>query len=605
MKRNMKNANLILFTYVVLLLLVSGCKPSVDQALLQNSQKYRPSEADKALIIEDVVKVDDKFDPQYNALKVYIPETANRYHSTRVGMDNHPVRRASRYAVQLLETGDPGYIKRAHKVIEAIIAAQDQDRSSETYGIWPYYFEEPLDQMNKPDWNWADFNSVQLLEAYMKYNDLLPHDLKEKMKESIIHASYSIKKRDVKPGYTNIAIMGTLVTHLAGQLFDVADLQEYAAMRMKRFYDYTKELGGFVEYNSPTYTRVALNELMRMKQYILDPATLEMVDYCYHTGWKVLATHFHQPTGQLAGPHSRSYSTLIRKPFYNFLYTASGGKIKIADATRPDEYFKLQHKIPDDLISYFTDKPQERVQIDTFSLGENPPIGYTYLTEDYCFGTVNRSTTWQQRRPYIIYWSNGRTTRYLRIRLLHDFEDFGIGNIFSIQQKNEALTAMNFATNGGDYHISIDRLKEGKFKAMDIRLRFEMLGSELKDQISHRSDGFAVGDGDLKVNINMLHAIFGDHEIIVEKGGEDHLTWVDFVIYDGDEKDFDLTQLDEACFAWQTYIGKDLGNPTETQIVVGKENLLKIAIGDMSISVPAKPSLENNLQDAFNIEVNP
>ncbi|MCG8308287.1 MAG: hypothetical protein MI975_12905, partial [Cytophagales bacterium] len=106
-------------------------------------------------------------------------------------------------------------------------------------------------------------------------------------------------------------------------------------------------------------------------------------------------------------------------------------------------------------------------------------------------------------------------------------------------------------------------------------------------------------------NINMLHAIFGDHEINVEKEGEDHMAWVDFVIYNGDEKDFDLTQLGEACFAWQTYIGKDVGNTTEAQIVVGEENLLKIATDDMSISVPAKPSLENNLQDAFNIKVNP
>lgn len=300
----MKNDYVTPLSIISLLLLVFGCKPSVHQALIENSKKFRPDEEVRALMIKEVNAMEDKFDPEYNSLKTFIPKTANRYHSTRVGMYNHPVRGTSRYAVKLLETGDPGYIERAHKVIEAIIAAQDQDSASETYGIWPYYFEEPLDQMNKPDWNWADFNSVSLLEAYMKYNDLLADDLKEKMKASIIHASYSIKKRDVKPGYTNIAIMGTLVTHLAGQLFGVVDLQEYADMRMKRFYDYTRQLGGFVEYNSPTYTRVALDELVRMKQYILDPSTLEMVDYCYRTGWKVLATHFHRPTGQLAGPHS-------------------------------------------------------------------------------------------------------------------------------------------------------------------------------------------------------------------------------------------------------------------------------------------------------------
>ncbi len=122
-------------------------------------------------------------------------------------------------------------------------------------------------------------------------------------------------------------------------------------MRMKRFYDYTKKLGGFVEYNSPTYTRVALDELVRMKQYILDPATLEMVDFCYYTGWKVLSSHFHAPTGRLAGPHSRSYSTLHRSSFFDFLYGASDGKVNVDEAKKPLNYYKLQHKIPVDLLA--------------------------------------------------------------------------------------------------------------------------------------------------------------------------------------------------------------------------------------------------------------
>ena len=600
----MKNHCLRPLTLITVLLLVFGCKPSVQQTLIENSQKFRPSEEERTLLSMKLEEDENEFDPEYNALKIYIPKTANRYHSTRVGMDNHPVRGTSRYAVQLLETGDPKYVKRAHKVIEAVIAVQDQDSTSETYGIWPYYFEEPLDQMNKPDWNWADFNSVQLLEAYMKYNDLLPGDLKKKMEASIIHASYSIKKRDVKPGYTNIAIMGTLVTHLAGQLFGVPDLQDYADMRMKRFYDYTRKLGGFVEYNSPTYTRVALDELMRMKQYILDPATLKMVNYCYHTGWKVLATHFHQPTGQLAAPHSRSYSTLIRNPFYNFLYGASGGRINTGEAKMPDRYFKLQHQIPNDLIPYFIDIPTDRIQVDTFSLNENPPIGYTYLTKDYCIGTVNRSTTWQQRRPYLMYWGDEKKTRYMRVRLLHDFEDFGIGNIFSSQQKNQVLTAMNFATNGGDYHISIDRLKQGKFNAQDIRLRFEIATAELENQIDAYPGGLRLRDGNVEVTVNMLHAAFGDHEINVEKGRDDRLAWVDFVIYSGDEKSFDLTQLQEACFAWHTYIGKDVNFSTAVPVAIRKENLLKVSADDMSISIPVKPALENDLQEAFVIEVN-
>lgn len=591
---------LILFMLTVLFF---SCKTVEKQLLINHAKNYQPLEENRKALIKYVEESDKDFDPAYNALQENKSAESNHYHSTMTGLI-HPTRDAAGYAVDLLETGVPKYQERAFKVLEAVIAAQDTITTSETYGIWPYFFEEPLAQMNKPDWNWADFIGVKLLEAYMKYNKVFPKDLKSKLERSIIHAARSIEKRDVKPGYTNIAIMGTLVTHLTAHLFNMPDLKDYADMRMKRFYDYTKKLGGFEEYNSPNYTVVALDELVRMKQYILDPETLEMVNYCYDTAWKVLATHFHPPTGQLAGPHSRSYSTLLRSSFYDILYGASDGKIKIGDAKKPMGYYKLQHHIPQNLVHYFLDTPDGRVQKDTFSLNENPPLGYTWLAPDFCFGTVSRSTTWQQRRPYVAYWGDKEDTRYLRVRLLHDFEDFGIGNIFSVQEKGEALTAMNFATNGGDYHISIDRLKEGRFNAKDVRLRFEMASNKLYDKISFDDKGLTVKDEDTQVTINMLKAVFGDAKIKAEKGHDDKLAWVDYVIYKGDEKNFDLNAVNKACFVWQTVIGSANAPVAASKPkITEKGNRLEARTAKMAISIPVKPALEDELQDAFSYEV--
>ncbi len=583
----------------ILVTLVS-CSTSEKQQLINNSKKYLPSEEEKILIIKSVEEDNNKFDPAYNALKIFTPTTANHYHSKRIGIENHPTRTAANYVVDLLETGIQKNQERAFKVIEALLAAQDVNPENETYGIWPYYFEEPLEKMNRPDWNWADFIGVQLLEAYMQFNEILPDDLKKKMEESIIHAARSIQKRDVKPGYTNIAIMGTLVTHLAAHLFDITDLKAYADMRMNRFYDYTKQLNGFVEYNSPTYTQVALNELMRMKQYMLDEATLDMVDYCYNTGWRVLATHYHVPTSQLAGPHSRSYSTLLRDSFYDFLYGASNGIIKVGNARNPGNYYKLQHRIPGDYLKNFTSVPENNAQIDTFSLNENPPIGYTFLTSHYCFGTVNRCTTWKQRRPYIIYWGNKDIPRFLRIRLIHDDEDFGIGNIFSIQHENEALTSMNFAMDGGDYHISIDRLKDNQFSASNVRLRFEMADQDLVDNVSLAKDGFSMQDRNLIINIKMLKAVFGEMTIKVEKGHDNNLSWVDYIIYQGKEKTFNLAEVQEACFAWHTEIrsGIQAGNISSASLTQ-YENQIELKTERMSLIIPGKPDVENILQKSF------
>ena len=590
-----------MFFHALLLTLTVAlsCSPSEKQQLIQNAQKYRPTEADQQLIIQEVEAKEEHFNQENYFIKVYRPESANRYHSTMVGRWVHPVRETARYAVDLLASGVPAYQERAFEVIEAVISVQDQDSTRDTYGIWPYNFEESLDAMNRPDWNWADFIGVQLLDAYMKYYDILPDDLKEKMEASLIHASRSIQKRDVKPGYTNIAIMGTLVTHLTAHLFGIPDLKAYAAMRMKRFYDYTKALGGFAEYNSPTYTRVALDELVRMKQYILDPSTLEMVDECYRVGWEVLATHFHPPTGQLAGPHSRSYSTLLRDEFYNILYGASDKTITVGNPQMPENYYTLQHSIPEDLLPFFKEIATSRVEIDTFSFDENPIVGYTYLTPAYCMGTASRSTTWQQRRPYVAYWGNVDNPRYLRVRLLHDFEDFGIGNIFSTQEKNKMLTALNFATNGGDYHISIDRLEDGKFEAEDIRLRFEIADANQLEKLNIEEDGFVINDDSVNLRVEMLYAVFDDLKIEVEKGSDSANCWVDYIIYSGDNKDFNLTEVDKACFAWHTTISNNREDQDEPvlSVVNKEEDHLTVKKGTLQLSVPIVPALEEELQN--------
>jgi len=594
----MKKSNeATIFNFLFIILLSCSAPPSEKQQLLQNAQQYRLTETEQQQLIKELEELEENFNPENNFLKVYRDASANRYHSTMVGMEVHPVRKTIRYAVDLLASGEPAYRERAFAVIEAIISVQDQDTAHNTYGIWPYHYEEPLEAMNKPDWNWADFVSVELLEAYMKYYDILPDDLKEKMQASIIHASRSIQKRDVKPGYTNIAIMGTLVTHLTAHLFDIPDLKAYADMRMKRFYDYTQKLGGFAEYNSPTYTRVALDELQRMRQYILNPSTLEMVNYCYRVGWEVLASHFHPTTAQLAGPHSRSYATLLRDRFYGLLYTASGKALAYNDAKIPEVYFTLEHAIPEDLLPYFKEITTERVEIDTFSFDENPVAGYTYLTPEYCVGTANRSTTWQQRRPYLAYWGTVENPRYLRVRLLHDFEDFGIGNIFSVQEKSEVLTAMNFATNGGDYHISIDRLEGGKFEAEDVRLRFEMADASIAEKISVKNDGFTVMDESITLDVNMLHSVFGDHTISIEKDSDEETCWVDYIIYAGDNQDFDLTKIEKACFAWHTQITANETSVNQGEVQVQEEGgRISVQKGGLQLSVPVTPALEKELQ---------
>ena len=138
-----------------------------------------------------------------------------------------------------------------------MIGLQDQDPASKTYGIWPWFLEEPLARMSPPDWNWADFCGVQLLQVALDHRDRLTPEVRSLVDVSIQHAARSVERRNVGPGYTNIAIMGTYVTLVASELYGWDDLHRYALARLRRFSDYTKVQGAFTEYNSPTYTVVA------------------------------------------------------------------------------------------------------------------------------------------------------------------------------------------------------------------------------------------------------------------------------------------------------------------------------------------------------------
>ena len=574
---------------------------SDKERLLTNARRYLPNQAQQEVLIYALQQRAADYDPAVQLLKKYVPPTANHYHTNLIDTTAHPFRESTYYAADLMDSGLPEYQQRAFDIFRTVISHQDQDTTHDTYGIWSYHLEETLPQMNQPDWNWADFIAVPMLETYMKHYAVLPPALRQSMEEAIVHASRSIQKRDVKPGYTNIAIMGTLVTHLSAHLFDLPDLKEYAAMRLRRFYDYTAELQGFAEYNSPTYTRVALDELCRMQQYILDAEARQMIDFCYLTGWQVLAEHFHPPSGQLAGPHSRSYSTLLRDDFYDFLYGASQDQIDYRQAQLPVDYYKLQHQIPASLVHKFRQLPMERIERTTFSTGDNPVVGYTYLHPRYCIGSVNRSTTWQQRRPLVAYWGTPEQPRYLQPKLLHDGVEFAAGNIFSVQEGNAVLTTLAFATDGGDYHISIDRLPDGIFRARDLRLRFELGGTNLLDSLTVDGRAITLRDGAVQLDINLLQALFGGQEVRdIETGHDDERCWVDVVLYAGEERAFDLKQMSEAALSWTTrlWTEDDLTQWAEPAATVEGQRV-ELRWDQLELTAPVKPATEAELQRGF------
>jgi hypothetical protein len=134
----------------------------------------------------------------------------------------------------------------------------------------------------------------------------------------------------------------------------------------------------------------------------------------------------------------------------------------------------------------------------------------------------------------------------MQVRFLHDDYDFSSAYFFSYQKENKVLAAINFISNGGDKHISGDRLKEGKFVAKDLRLRFEFGNVKSPDELSFHASAnepFSFILDQLKFDLQLYCSEFNGLKGHWEKGGDGKKSWIDFVFYSGKETQFDLTKL--------------------------------------------------------------
>ncbi|MDR0413131.1 MAG: hypothetical protein LBH61_04955 [Dysgonamonadaceae bacterium] len=508
----------------------------------------------------------------------------------------HDTRLSLYYALALLDAGSRHLEEEAFTIIRKVIDWQDTDPQSPSCGVWPYFTEEPLQtKKSSIDYNWADFIGVVLLDIYTGHRDRLPEELQAEIRQALIRAAEAIRKRNVHPGYTNIAVMGSYVTYMTAHLFDLPGLKEYAARRWRSFYEYTRFQGGFSEYNSPAYTVIVLDELLRMKTHIVEKEAQGMADTLYVAAWEMIARHFHQPSGQWAGPQSRSYSTFAEPSFYGLLHQALGGKIN--GEQQPERYnIRLKHSVPEHLSPYFLSPQYPRTEKDVFN--RNPPQveGTCLLAETYTLGSVNRSNFWRQRRPLLAYWGTPDAPSYLQLRFLHDHYDFCAANFYSTQAENKVLAAITFSTNGGDKHVRNDDLVGGRFNASDLRLRFEF-GNVAADALpcpssSHETLAFRIGE--MPFMFRLFYARFGNEQGHWEKGQDGNTAWLDYVIYSGEEKEVNLAEMTAAALGFVLAMGEEAmpGGVSFSE----QDGFLSARWENMQLSTPLKPKeKEENL----------
>jgi hypothetical protein len=353
--------------------------------------------------------------------------------------------------------------------------------------------------------------------------------------------------------------------------------------------------GAFTEYNSPTYTEVAIDELGRMKMHAIVDEVKEIANELYHIGWADVAQHYHLPTGQWSGPHSRSYSTLLTNDIKSFISSSVHG------TWDP----RLPLPIPDDLKTYFTSPLISPRSFNKTYLrdpsGITPDlVGTTYLHPLFTIGSINWAIMWNQRRDLIAYWGTQKQPSYLQLRFLHDGYDFSDIVYYSVQKDDRVLAGLVFGTDGGDIFPSQDRIKNATIKAKDLRIRFQIGGNDTNTtwHIPERpSDPIKFIFNNISVQFALPIVLFSNYSQpgwnVTRANGALN---VDYVLYTSNvTQTIKINTLAEAAAIVAVQISSNT-SATMPPVDISQGSLLQAKWPDLCLSIPFKPNTVSQLR---------
>lgn len=529
------------------------------------------------------------------------PFTSPGYHTTLRHVEYvYPIRESLDYALAILDSDEERYRGRALDILRTVLSLQDQEADSPTFGIWSWYYDEPLDQMSPPDWNWADFIGKRLLLVLIRHGNNLPADLRQLTQQAICNSCEAIIKRNVGPDYTNIAIMGSFVTLIAGEWLENSKFLNYGLQRLRRLYDYSMQTGAFLEYNSPAYSTVAILELSALATYTCTEEARQLANELLDTTWLMVAEHFHPLLKEWSGPHARSYRTFLAPLHLSFLQMGCRGQVQFVSEEQfsySSEWYGHGVICPQRLYGLFTGIGVRELRQDLPAYPEfRTRKAYTYMTPEYSLGTFNHNVMWKQCRNLLGYVQNAdQGHSYVHLRVLHDGYDFCSAIFTSEQKYNLVLYGIQFALDGGDTHVNLDPI-HGRIRASDLRIRIE-IGStgELPVWEKCGEDRFLAQLGETRLLVQVLYGVmggFGNFRWNLVQ--DDDTVGLDYILYEGEPAEIDFHTMEEALFMFALKFSGPNEKPEMTTAVTPSDDsvraLLEAPEQPITLTLAKKPA---------------
>jgi hypothetical protein len=399
--------------------------------------------------------LDANFDPDANLVGAQTGNPPNKKKHSSVS--------SMAYVNTLLMTDDPDDRARAMAVLKNVLAAQDTQPDSPTCGVFGWYTED-----HATDPNAAEFVGLGLASVLDRDRDhpFLDADLRSKTEQAFRLAVDAALRRDVDPGYTNIALASCALAAAGQKLYAIPKTDTFAETKLDAVMKLVGD-GEFSEYLSPTYYSVGLGAVYGARHFSFSDGFGAKCDAAIDKFWKQIAADYHAPTFQLAGPFMRSYGD-------NMLNYSAALKYWLALAL-PDGY-----PLPDTETEHDWDK-SGAASIALVPLSPRPEFKETpqpwrqwdatnglvrHLSQfrdgDFILSTVDPQDEWKQKRNLVAYWRNdGPAPENMSVgfcldesnETLPDHYPYGEAHFHSQQKNGAALVAIvagaNLPAGGG------------------------------------------------------------------------------------------------------------------------------------------------------------
>lgn len=157
------------------------------------------------------------------------------------------------------------------------------------------------------------FDNNIAVALLLQHGDAMAPDVRAKL-EQLGRFGFSFAPGNRQPDYQfhgyndNMPAKATLGLVLGGELLNEPEAVDYGLWQLRQMRAQLTRRGINSEFNSPTYTPLALHAMAAIREFAKNPEAREVAGSIEARLWLDIAARFHPEMGMPSGPHSRYYT---------------------------------------------------------------------------------------------------------------------------------------------------------------------------------------------------------------------------------------------------------------------------------------------------------